>query len=170
MTVANTRRAFFARFRGGPAQVRPPWSREEETFVELCTLCGDCAQACPTGLVVKGHAGYPIVDFRAASCTFCGACVEACGAGCFDRDRALAWRLKATIAPSCVEAKGVTCRMCGEACEAGAIRFRPRLGAGAVVTVDDSRCTGCGACVVPCPVGAIAIKTQTQTAVEEAHA
>ncbi len=158
MTGVLTRRALFSRFRGGPPQLRPPWSVSEEIFVEACTLCGKCTEACPTQIIGRGHAGYPIVSFDRGACTFCGACAAACDAGCFDRDgRAPPWGLKAEIAASCVEIKGVACRMCEEACEASAIRFRPMRGGVCAATIDQDRCTGCGACVAPCPVNAITV-------------
>jgi ferredoxin-type protein NapF len=156
-TTPGSRRALFARFRGGPEQIRPPWSRREERFLERCTLCGDCIDACPTHVLVKGHAGYPIVDFSLAACTRCGACADECKAGCFEpRDHA-AWLLKAAIATRCVEAKGVVCRVCGENCPSNAIAFKPRLGGGATAVVNVAICTGCGACVRPCPVHAISM-------------
>lgn len=165
MTNQTTRRGLFARLRGGPEQLRPPWSRAEDVFVEACTQCGKCLAACPTGILTKGHAGYPIVDFTAAGCTFCGACATACEAGCFDREAAgRPWKLLARIAPSCVESKGVTCRMCEQACDAGAIRFRPKVGGGATAFILSGQCSGCGACVAPCPVKALSISQSPEVA------
>lgn len=64
-------------------------------------------------------------------------------------------RQVAVIGAACVEPKGVSCRRCGEACEADAIRFRP-LGRGmAAAQLDADLCTGCGECVSVCPVSAI---------------
>lgn len=160
-TTPGSRRALFARFRGGPEQFRPPWSRPEEAFQDACNLCHACISACPTGLLSKGHAGYPIADFSLAACTLCGACVEACESDCFVTPDSPAWGLKATIATRCVEPKGVVCRMCEENCPAGAISFKPKLGGGTVPSVDPIRCTGCGACVRPCPVHAVAMANST---------
>lgn len=61
------------------------------------------------------------------------------------------------IAGSCIAFGNAVCRSCGDACEAGAIRFRPRLGGAAVPEVDAAKCTACGACVAPCPVAAITL-------------
>jgi ferredoxin-type protein NapF len=63
-------------------------------------------------------------------------------------------RVTARIGAACVEPRGVTCRRCGEACDAGAIRFRPARG-GASVLLDVTLCTGCGECAPVCPVSAI---------------
>jgi ferredoxin len=42
-------------------------------------------------------------------------------------------------------------------CEARAIAFPPRLGGCSLPQIDPARCTGCGACVAPCPTAAIEI-------------
>jgi ferredoxin-type protein NapF len=49
----------------------------------------------------------------------------------------------------------VECRLCGEACDAGAIRFPPRLGGVAAPVIDHDRCTGCGDCLPLCPPSAL---------------
>jgi len=61
----------------------------------------------------------------------------------------------AKLGNSCVEPKGITCRRCAEACEAGAIRFRLLGGGRAVAAVAADACTGCGDCLAVCPVNAI---------------
>lgn len=65
--------------------------------------------------------------------------------------------LLARIGDACVEPKGVTCRRCGDECDAGAITFR-LVGRGrAQVMLDAGQCTGCGACVSICPTQAISL-------------
>lgn len=163
MAEATTRgrRALFARLRGGAAQVRPPWSIDDADFTEVCkgtAACNACVQACPQTILTAGHAGYPIVDFARGACTFCGACVQACPEPCFQAEpRGKAWSLVAHVSQACVEQEGVSCRMCADACEADAIRFRPKLGGGSTVLIDRDACSGCGACLAPCPVNAISI-------------
>jgi ferredoxin-type protein NapF len=157
MSTNAAKRALFAKFRGGPPQWRPPWSIEEEGFTDRCTQCGECIEVCPTRLIARGHAGYPIVDFSNADCTFCGACRDVCEESCFDPAADPPWTLKAFVKTACVETKGIACRMCQDRCEASAIRFRPMVGGRTLPDIIPDECTGCGACVATCPVSAIAI-------------
>jgi ferredoxin len=63
-----------------------------------------------------------------------------------------AWPYKAVIGPTCLPNKGVECRVCGDFCDARAIRFAPRIGGSPLPEIDTEKCTGCGACVAPCPL------------------
>jgi ferredoxin-type protein NapF len=58
---------------------------------------------------------------------------------------------------ACLARRDVECRVCGEACDAGAIRFPPRRGGVALPVVDLAKCTRCGDCVAPCPVQAVSV-------------
>lgn len=44
--------------------------------VSVCTQCGECAAACPTGAIKQNARGAYYVDF--AECTLCEACVPVC--------------------------------------------------------------------------------------------
>ncbi|MBT0963093.1 ferredoxin-type protein NapF [Denitromonas iodatirespirans] len=153
------RRGFLrGRFRSVTAESRPPWALAEAAFLDRCSRCDACVTACPTGVVRVGDGGYPTIDFSRGECTFCGDCVTACETGALRREAdAPAWTMKARLGDACVARKGVECRICGENCEAGAIRFRPALGGISRPEMNEGICTGCGACVAPCPVGAIAV-------------
>lgn len=145
-----------ARTPGSPQ--RPPWSLAEVVFRELCTGCGACIGACPEAILVSARGRLPVVDFARGGCTFCGACADACSEACFaPRPRRPAWALAATVTSACLETRGAACRVCESACATDAIRFRPRLGGGSSIAIDREACTGCGACVSPCPAGAIAM-------------
>lgn len=61
------------------------------------------------------------------------------------------------ISAACLARRGVECRLCGDACDSGALRFRPTLGGIAQPVLDLARCTRCGDCVGPCPAGAISV-------------
>jgi ferredoxin-type protein NapF len=142
-----------------PAQ-RPPWALDEVAFIERCTRCDACIKACPSAILVHADGAYPSVDFSHGECTFCGECVRSCEPAALIRrsDDAAAWSLQVRIDDKCLAMGGVECRVCGEACPTGAIRFRPRLGGVALPALTLERCNGCGACFAPCPVRAITVK------------
>ena len=141
-----------------PPPQRPPWALAEADFTAGCSRCGDCLGVCPTGILVKGEGGFPAVDFSRGECTFCGECVAACMPGALSRVGGQApWALRVCIGEACLAQRGVECRICGEACGASAIRFRPRAGGVALPQLDETACTGCGACIAPCPGQAIAV-------------
>jgi len=158
-----TRRALFRRS-VTPAHtsepIRPPWALREDAFLDRCSRCARCVDACEPG-VLRLVRGYPEADFRTAECTFCGACADACRDGALDA-RALAsgtppWTLEPEIASGCLAPQGVLCRTCGDVCDARAIRFRPRVGGPPHPEVSAAACTGCGACVAACPSRSITL-------------
>lgn len=144
-------------------RLRPPWAVDETRFIERCTRCDECVRHCPERVLRRGSGGFPEMDFSRAGCTFCGECLEVC------KPRALAlsahppvnWQ--AVIGDDCLARRGVTCRACGDTCEAGVIRFRPLPGGRAVVELAGDLCNGCGACVRFCPVGAIRVNPGVQS-------
>ena len=146
-------------FRGRNPSIRPPWSVAESLFIERCKHCGDCIKHCPTGILHSGRGGYPEVDFSRGECEFCGECAEACrrDAIVYDED-AEPWRLVATIGDECIALRGVVCRSCGEQCDERAISFRMVVGGAAHPQLEIGACNGCGACVAPCPVGAVKVQ------------
>lgn len=158
--VDLSRRGFF---RGRPrprAEIRPPWALPEADFIDCCTRCNDCLKACPAQILVVGDGGYPTVDFSRGECTFCADCVSACQPQALLRssDEAIPWPYKARVSDACLPRQGVECRVCGDFCDAVAIRFQPRLGGNPLPDIDLEKCTGCGACVAPCPAAAISIR------------
>lgn len=159
--VTLSRRSFLrGRIRTvAPAQ-RPPWALAEAAFVDRCTRCNACIEACPTAILVPGEGGYPVVDFSHGECTFCADCVTRCEPAALGRASAAdeAWPIRAWVGESCLAANGVECRVCGESCPTGAILFRPRAGGAALPELRLESCNGCGACFAPCPVRAIAVK------------
>lgn len=135
---------------------RPPWSAVEAVFVLCCTRCDDCVTVCPAHLLVRGSGGFPEADFSRAACTFCGECARICKTAALMRDEPIPpWDFGVSIESACLPQHGIDCRRCGEVCGTGAIRFRLRVGGGALPEIDASVCNGCGACIAPCPVGAI---------------
>lgn len=158
-SINHARRGFLrGRFKSdAPAPQRPPWALPEAEFLRKCTGCNNCAIICPTKIIVIRD-GYPQVDFSAAGCTFCGECVRVCTPGALHRnEEAEPWAIKARVSEKCLAERGVECRICGEHCEVGAIRFPPRLDAPPKPVVDATVCTGCGACGATCPTRAITL-------------
>ena len=157
--VDISRRGFLGGRSSAPPPLRPPWAGDETTFTARCTRCGDCLSACPQKILLVGAGGYPAVEFSRGECTFCGDCLAACRSGALHREMGAApWALKAVMGDACLPRQGVECRVCGEFCDGRAIRFPPRVGGIALPMVEAALCTGCGACVAPCPVGAVSIR------------
>lgn len=161
--LASRRRAF--------PVLRPPGAVREEDFLEHCTRCGACIEACPHDAIVlapprfRQAAGTPMIDPHAGPCRVCGElpCVAACQtpeAGCV-----LRWEIPlrmgtAEIQPwNCLahqQSLGLAaCSACVEQCPVpGAIEVvdnRPRI--------RPETCVGCGVChhVCPAPQNAVIV-------------
>lgn len=137
---------------------RPPWSRAEPEFVARCSRCAECVKACPQQVLAVGDGGFPRIGFTRAGCTLCGDCARACPSGAIDPravPQAFGWRVQ--VAGSCLSRRGVECRVCGDACDARALRFVPARGGIAQLQVDTAACTGCGECLAVCPVAALSV-------------
>lgn len=159
MKRALSRKDFFAAtWRSGASSVRPPWVPLESDFTDICTTCGDCIAACPQKILARGRAGYPVVEFARGACNFCGACAEICPEKLYAARDTTPWTIKARVGAECLSARGVTCRVCAEWCDARAIRFRLEVGGRAYPEISDNACTGCGGCVAVCPANAIAME------------
>lgn len=151
--------------RSAVAGLRPPWALPELAFQRACTRCDDCIRVCPTHVLVRGEGGFPTVNFSQGECTFCGDCVRACRPGALRvEDGGAAWHYRARINEACLAKGNVECRICGEACGVGAIRFRLRVGGVPLPELDVAACTGCGACVAPCPAQAISVMQDVEEA------
>lgn len=158
---ANLSRRSFFRGRSAPAApLRPPWAVDEAAFLQQCTACGDCIRACPTGILATAVPGQPpVVDFRQGECTFCGQCASACRPRALRReDDREPWPYKAEAGEACLARQQVECRSCGDFCPEGALRFPARAGGPALPVLLGDRCSGCGACLAPCPTAAISIR------------
>jgi ferredoxin-type protein NapF len=171
-TQISRRQLLGGRLRGGPAAVRPPWAAAEDAFVTECDRCGDCGVACPERVIRVGDGGFPVVDFALGGCSFCAECVTACRGRALkaDPERDPPWALIARIGSACLATRGVVCRSCGEVCDQGAVRFRPRVGGAAKPQLNAERCTGCGHCMSICPVQAVTIETPARPEQESAVA
>lgn len=159
-----SRRALLrGRFKPSAPVVRPPWSLAEAVFIDACTGCGACIEACPENIIVKGRGGFPEVDFGDSGCTFCRACVEACPEPVFaDPAATPPWTHKAKIGSRCLGYQEVFCQSCRDACEVSAIRFAWTARRTPIPAVDAETCTGCGFCAAVCPVRAVSFEAEVR--------
>ncbi len=158
------RRGFGGDFKGA---LRPPLATEAEAFTDICDRSGRCIKACPEGIIIRGSGEFPEIDFSKGECTFCYDCVKACKSGALKKNvlnnqanDQQPWTYKAVIGGGCLSANGVTCRVCGDLCDSRAIKFRLAVGGKAFPELTLKDCTGCGACVAPCPTKAISINDE----------
>lgn len=136
-----------------PHLIVPPGARPG--FAELCKECGDCALACPAGIIIQHSSGKPVLDFSKGACSFCSKCSEACETGALAVQDKTNWPWRATITENCFSLTGISCRACEDACEPRAIRFRLMPGGIAKPVLAQDKCTGCGECAFTCPAGAV---------------
>ncbi len=159
--------------------IRPPGSVPEEQFLRLCVRCGECFNACPTGLLRPVGLGSglerlwtPRADTDFSACApSCNVCGQVCPTGAI-RPMPLADKRIARMGLAGVDQKTCLpwagrgdCRMCVDACgQAGyeALEFRlvhpeldefgmPVEGSGYLAPfVLTEKCVGCGRCQSTC--------------------
>ncbi|AWV89973.1 4Fe-4S dicluster domain-containing protein [Bradymonas sediminis] len=164
---------FNPRPRGTIPVVRPPGAVAEHDFLQFCTLCDACLDACPHDSIVaaparfREAAGTPMIDLLDNPCRMCAdtPCINACETG------ALVAIDPAALAPeekpvykiglallqqyNCLAYNHSFCTVCAERCpHEGAIildQGKPRIVA--------EHCTGCGVChsVCPAPMNAMMV-------------
>ncbi len=143
--------------------IRPPWSLPEMQFRSQCDNCGHCLQKCPTHIIEFGRGKLPTINFDEGECLFCGDCVEECNSGSLSKtlflQKAVPWTHIAQVTEKCLNHQDVLCRSCGDSCPERAIVFRPRTGGKISLEIKLESCSGCGACVEPCPVQAVVMAT-----------
>jgi len=161
-------RADFLRggFTSSTQPIRPPWAVSENIFIDICQRSNDCIQACPENIIVKSNGGFPSIDFNLGECTFCKRCLENCPTGAlalpYDSSETIPspWHLNVEISTTCLSSKKIECQICIDQCEPEALQMKPAIGGPVAPTINQNLCTGCGACVRPCPVNAIKIVQQ----------
>ncbi|RQW26611.1 ferredoxin-type protein NapF [Rhodobacteraceae bacterium CH30] len=139
------------------AQLYPPGALPDTQLENRCTRCGDCARACPEGIITAGQGGFPVLDMKRGGCSFCGQCQAACPSDALSRQAAHSLPWQAVIAKNCLAAQQIECRVCGESCDADAIRFELAIGQAPRPLLALEACTGCGECVRACPAAAITL-------------
>lgn len=147
--INQSRRNLFSRRKS--QVIRPPWSRADVEFTDICTRCDKCIYACETKILSRGDGGFPEVSFSQDECTFCGNCAKVCPEPIFTDIEETPWQIKASIDQSCLANSGIWCQTCKDACDSRAISFTASIGQAPKPVVDTELCNGCGACVAPCP-------------------
>lgn len=156
-TAPTTRRSFlFGTSAKTTNIICPPGT--SPLSLEACTGCGLCVEHCPTRIIVLID-DLPALDFSSGECTFCGECSLVCPEPVFAAEPPHRFPHIAAVTDACLARRDIACQSCGESCPENAIRFRPRLGSPFLPEINEERCTGCGACMQVCPVGAFETKS-----------
>ncbi len=152
------RRALLSgKFDGQTSQpVYPPWSLAEDQFLQQCSQCNRCVDACPTDILSSKGTGFPVIDFSAGECTFCRQCLDICPSQAL-MNKPQPWSLTATISHRCLTLAGIACQSCVDMCEVRAIRIQLNVTGTGTPLINQDLCTGCGACYQVCPANAVEI-------------
>ena len=141
--------------------VRPPGAVAEARFLELCTSCKECVEACPEDAIVSavdprraGRAGTPLLRLQSRACALCPdvPCAAACPTGALvPVGRAEDIRIGTALVHRrlCLNGLGERCEICVDHCPLGARVMT--VGEDGFPAIDAETCTGCGQCVVRCP-------------------
>ncbi|WP_299949187.1 ferredoxin-type protein NapF [uncultured Ruegeria sp.] len=169
MNKLASRRAFLKGkvLRDEQTSIRPPGADTAE-FLDLCTQCDECREACPEDIIKFDTQGWPVVQLDSGPCTFCGDCANACPTGALNPEHIADWPWRAKVAASCLSMNGVSCRICQDVCDHSAIRFQLQTGGRAEPVLDINSCTGCGACASACPAGSVSFQRHTPSIQEGA--
>ena len=115
-----------------------------------CLGFGECVKACPFDAIhIKD--GIAVVDKE--NCKACGKCIKACPKDLielipYNAKYAVQCNSKdfgKTVMQAC-KVGCIGCKMCERVCEAGAVTVENNI-----AHIDQTKCTGCGACAEKCP-------------------
>lgn len=131
--------------------LRPPGAVEEASFLERCTKCSDCIEACPPGAIVAhGTDGTPVLFADQSPCVLCEdlPCIAACATEALlpvDRISDVHMGLAVITHRLCTASQG--CHACVSKCptDALAMDFESLR-----LAISSESCVGCGICESVC--------------------
>jgi MauM/NapG family ferredoxin protein len=146
---------------------RPPGAIAEKDFLQKCTRCSDCVEACPYSVIFKHFDPEseknqtPILTPNIDPCRMCDGfpCITACGTGALvmpENPKDVKIGRAEIMTDGCLTWLNSECGTCLDDCptEPKALVFDKE----GRVRVRQSVCNGCGACEQSCPMGNFAIK------------
>ncbi len=148
--------------------LRPPGALAEPDFLEKCTRCTDCAEACPYDSIRRlgpefgPAAGTPAIIPTESPCYLCQdtPCIPACPDGALVMLPVAQVSIGTALIDlnACYVSQGQRCNYCVKRCPLGqsAIAFDPN----GLPSIEDG-CVGCGVCAYLCPADAIVISPRT---------
>lgn len=141
-----------------PVYIRPPGAIPEPEFLDACTRCTKCVEACPhsviepLGVVAGPAGGTPALQPETNPCRWCPSmdCIRACASGAlsFGSNAAPLPIARAVLnTETCLNRQGILCDTCVMICPpaAKALTMRNRE-----PVLDPEKCVGCGLCAWHC--------------------
>ncbi len=151
--------------------IRPPGALPEALFLDTCTRCTDCIEACPYDSIRRlgpefgPDDGTPAIIPTESPCYLCEGmpCIAACQPKALVQLPLSDFNMGLAVldGPRCYLSQGQPCDYCLTRCPLGSDAIKP--GPDAIPIVDQDGCSGCGVCVYLCPADALTITTANAT-------